>query len=893
MPHREEPGFRPDTSVSKLRNILGFGAKSGTSASPFWRNSVVIRSLGLLLVILWACYFSYSNLRNEVMTDAAQSAQERVHDVQVTLNMSNEFYLKQCQTAMGALRRETLTLGQPHLEGSVTVKDRTVPNLAFGTTLMGNNFVVVDEIKALMGGTSTLFVRDGDGFVRVTTNVQTSQGQRAVGTMLDPHGAAIGPLLAGHTFAGVVDILGKSFITEYDPITDADGKVIGAWYVGYPIETLTGLMTRIASMRILERGFVALLDNHNTIVAHTEGTDPTLIHEIVTNVATMAPSEDNATLISRAQLHHKVWHLGDNLALDSGWRVLKVTYQPWGYTILASTYLPDVFWRSFKVVWIGFLVMGCLGLAALLAQGTALAHTRVLKAKAEAAQRAAEEASRTKSAFLANMSHELRTPLNAIIGYSEMIIEEATDAMEDIIPDLQKIQSSGKHLLALINDILDLSKIEAGKMTLYLEDFDVMQIIQDVAATIRPLLEKNGNTLEITGRAEDLGTMRCDLTKTRQVLFNLLSNASKFTKEGKVQLAVERRGGRFYFRITDTGIGMTPAQMGRLFQEFSQADDSTTRKFGGTGLGLAICKRFCEMMGGTIEVESTPGVGSTFTVILPVKVAGEVATPPKAHETPSPAPVTLPTLAESPEANAWPCVLVVDDDPSARDLMRRILEKEHYRVVTIASGQQALELCATLKPCLITLDVMMPDVDGWAILKKLKSDPATADIPVVMVTMVDDKPLGFALGASEYITKPFDRNQIVGFLSRHGVKTAAPHILVVDDDPDVYQLISRALEKDGFKTAYAPNGQVALHMVAEAKPDLIVLDLNMPVMNGIDFLVELHRREGESHIPIVIFSAKDLTSSEAQLLCLSAKETLMKGQTSPHDLVDTVKRLVN
>ena len=878
--------------MNKISQFLGIGSASSTESTVWWRSPLVTRSALLFLLIVWAGYFSYSNLREQVMKDASQSSRECIDEVRVTLDMSNDFYLRQCHTAISTLRSRTLALGEPHQDGLVTVGGREAPNLYFGTVAMGTNFAVVDDIKTLMGATCTIFSRAGDDYVRITTNVQNSRGQRAIGTKLDPKGAAMASISAGKSFSGVVDILGNSFITQYDPIFDQQGSIIGVWYVGYPIETLKELMTRIDSMHILEHGFVTLLDNHNNIVAHSSGIAPKEIERIESDVEIMKSNKDATFHMQDASNPSQQW---DELALDSGWRVHKSAYKPWGYTIIAATYVPDVFWRSLRVAWIGFLVMGLLALGALLAQGAALSRARDLKSRAESAQHAAEEASQTKSAFLANMSHELRTPLNAIIGYSEMIIEDASGEVEDIVPDLEKIRSSGKHLLALINDILDLSKIEAGKMTLYLEDFDVAHMLGDVASTIRPLLEKNGNTLEMTCNAADLGVMHGDLTKTRQVLFNLLSNASKFTKEGKVRIVAERVGTRFTFRISDTGIGMTPVQLGKLFKEFSQADESTTRKFGGTGLGLAICKRFCEMLGGSIEVTSTINVGSTFTVVLPVKIAAPKDTTGKTPATSAdPTPAKLPTSAElTSTPGTRPIVLVIDDDPTVQDLMRRILEKEHFDVATASSGKQAFELCAKLKPCLITLDVMMPDQDGWSVLKKLKGDPATAEIPVIMVTMVNDKPLGMSLGAADYVTKPFDREQIIHILHRHGFKSTTPRVLVVDDDPEVYRITAKALEKDGIKTSYAPNGRTALSMVAEAKPDLIVLDLNMPEMNGIDFLAELHRRETTDPTPIVIFSAKDLTESETRLLRMSTKETLLKGTNSTLDLVDTVKRLLS
>ena len=355
-----------------------------------------------------------------------------------------------------------------------------------------------------------------------------------------------------------------------------------------------------------------------------------------------------------------------------------------------------------------------------------------------AAREAAEEASRTKSTFLANMSHELRTPMNAIIGYSEILMEEAQDlGQEGFIPDLTKINGAGKHLLGLINDILDISKIEAGKMTLYLEEFAVPAMVAEVGATIRPLVEKNGNQLAIECPA-DAGPMRADVTKVRQTLFNLLSNAAKFTHGGRITLRVapaDRDGVRcLAFSVADTGIGMTPEQIAKLFQAFVQADASTTRKYGGTGLGLAISRRFCVLMGGDITVASEPGRGTVFTAVVPLRVEEGAGA--------GPAPVAAPgetdDAAEMPGPDA-PLILVVDDDPTVGDLLSRSLMREGYRVRTALDGRDALALARELRPRLITLDVMMPSMDGWSVLSALKADPATHDIPVVMASMVDDK----------------------------------------------------------------------------------------------------------------------------------------------------------
>ncbi|MBA3273174.1 MAG: response regulator, partial [Chthoniobacterales bacterium] len=379
------------------------------------------------------------------------------------------------------------------------------------------------------------------------------------------------------------------------------------------------------------------------------------------------------------------------------------------------------------------------------------AEEQVAKAK-----EAAETANKTKSLFLANMSHELRTPLNAILGYSEMLQEEAVDRQleDEFGSDLKKINAAGKHLLALINDILDLSKIEAGKMELFLENFDIGELILEIASTIRPLVEKNANTLRIEC-ATNLGVMRADQIKVRQGLFNLLSNAVKFTQEGDVTLEAtrERMDGSEWivFRVTDTGIGLSADQIVKLFQDFTQADASTTRKFGGTGLGLALTRRFCQMMGGDVTVHSVPGKGSVFTIKLPAVV--QPPRPERIEKAVSVAAASVLTgeadTTDSPPSAAT-YVLVIDDDPVQRDLIERFLSKEGFSVRTAASGEAGLRLARQAPPVVITLDVMMPEMDGWTVLATLKADAELRDIPVIMLTMVDDPERGFTLGAADF-----------------------------------------------------------------------------------------------------------------------------------------------
>jgi signal transduction histidine kinase/FixJ family two-component response regulator len=381
------------------------------------------------------------------------------------------------------------------------------------------------------------------------------------------------------------------------------------------------------------------------------------------------------------------------------------------------------------------------------------------------AKHAAEDASRAKSAFLANMSHELRTPLNAIIGYSEMLEEETRDSGKaENLHDLRKIQSAGKHLLSLINDVLDLSKIEAGKMGLHLETFDVSLMVEEMVTTLQPAIAKNSNSVRVR-MADDVGMMRADATKVRQILFNLMSNACKFTDHGTIALDVSQSTmeGQDWirFRVKDTGIGISAKQQEKLFQEFTQADATISRKYGGTGLGLAISYRFVQMMKGRISVESQEGQGSAFTVYLPAQVTLDVT---EAAQTEGTGGGLAGSKQHKPEVDT---ILVIDDDPAVRDLMSRFLTKLGFRAVAAAGAVEGLRLAREVNPLIITLDVIMPERDGWDVLRHLKADPNLAQIPVIMVTVVDNQAMGFDLGASNYLIKPVDRDRLAVLIEKH------------------------------------------------------------------------------------------------------------------------------
>jgi signal transduction histidine kinase/DNA-binding response OmpR family regulator len=512
-------------------------------------------------------------------------------------------------------------------------------------------------------------------------------------------------------------------------------------------------------------------------------------------------------------------------------------------------------------------VLCCIGLFILFA---------VENQRVAARRRAAEHASEVKSAFLASMSHELRTPLNAVIGYSQMLQEEAqADSRTSDFQDLQKIESAGKHLLELINSILEMSKIEAGKVEVHPAPFAVPELLDEVVELVRPTAGKNGNTLEIA-LAPGVNKMFSDAVKVRQCLLNLLSNACKFTQNGTVTLRVERivDGPRpvLRFDVVDTGPGISAEELARLFEPFHQLESTPVRGKGqGTGLGLAITRRLTRMLGGDTYVQSEPGAGSTFTLSIP-----EEFTPGALH--------AAAPLRQSDK----PTVLVIDDDTAIHHLVRRLFEKHPVDVAVARNGEEGMRMARILNPRVITLDVVMEGADGWEILRRLKADPQLSRIPVILLSILDTHgdPRGFL--AEEVFTKPVDMDRLSGAILRHAAAGRTQSALIVDDSPDARGLLKRQLQSLGWTIHEAADGAEALELCASVRPGVVVLDLMMPNVDGFEFLSRLRATDSGRETPVLVVTAMDLDPTQRQRLKQQAAAVLSKGALRGNDLIAQV-----
>ncbi|MDP4025090.1 response regulator [Methylobacterium sp. NEAU 140] len=650
------------------------------------------------------------------------------------------------------------------------------------------------------------------------------------------------------------------FLSKAMPFRDADGRIV-RWY-----GTNTDISRRRATeerLRHSEERFRALVDASAAVIWNTDAEG-----------ALIPPQPRWSAYTGQTEEAYQGWgwvdavHPDDRAAAADAWAASVEARAP--YQVEYRLRRRDGAWRA----------METRGVPVLAEDGTLrewvgtcvdITDRREAEAAVERAREAAEAANRAKSQFIANMSHELRTPLSAVIGYSEMLGEELEDiGQAALLPDLRKIEAAARHLLSLINDVLDISKIEAGRVTAAGETFPVSDLIRDVCDATGALVAKKGNRF-VLDAADDLGAMHQDQTKIRQCLVNLIGNAAKFTEGGTITLTVRRHreaeADWVSLAVADTGIGLSREQIGRLFERFVQADESTTRQFGGTGLGLAITRAFCQAMGGDIGVESEPGRGATFTIRLPATLSAEDG-----------APDAQPVPVEAHERHET--VLLVDDDPAARELLQRFLEREGFHVRSAADGRAGLTLARALKPRAILLDVEMPRMDGWAVLHAVRNDPDLAGTPVIMTSVVAEQGLGQALGATDYFVKPIDWERLKGLMERY--RPEAPdeaRVLVIDDDADARERLRRSLGREGWTVDEAENGRVALDRFSQARPNLILLDLMMPEMDGFGFLRALRGRP-DGDVPVVVLTAKEITAAEKASLGAQADRVIAKGSMS-------------
>ena len=498
-----------------------------------------------------------------------------------------------------------------------------------------------------------------------------------------------------------------------------------------------------------------------------------------------------------------------------------------------------------------------------------------------------EIANRHKSEFLANMSHELRTPLNAVIGFSEVLLDkmfgDLNAKQEEYLDD---ILSSGRYLLSLINDILDLSKVEAGMLELELGTFDLRQLLEGSLVMVKERALAHGITLSLEV-ADDVDTLTGDERKVKQILFNLLSNAVKFTPDmGKVGIMATRADAMVQVAVWDTGVGIAVDDQQRIFEAFQQVGQGLAGKTEGTGLGLPLAKKFVELHGGTIWVESTPGHGSTFTFTLPIAGAASHVPSPAIQEDMARDRVVEP-------ASAGPLVLVVEDDPRGADLLRIYLAEAGYTVDVARDGAEGLEKIRRLTPGAVVLDILLPKLDGWAFLTQVKADPVTREVPIIIVSIIDQKGKGFALGAADYLIKPVQKDDLLRTLRTFSlatkVQTAPVQILVIDDDPKAVELLAAVLEPEGFRVLRAYGGEAGIEVARAEQPDLIILDLLMPEVNGFEVLDRLAQSSVTRRLPVILFTLKQLTAEEQRRVQGRIASLAQKEAFNPQEFVKLVK----
>ena len=860
-----------------------------SKSSPRVYSKTGLLWIGVITSLLFASsMFTLFRVRSAVSELTKSKSDGEVTQVIEKFEIIEDLLGEWLDRSLSELKRSTLVYGKPNLQKtryqyiSGGDLERSVPTLSFGSFKANVFSSNLSQLAKTLGTSATIFVRDGDNMIRLATSIQDKDGMSAVATMLDPEGFVLPKLLRAEEFRGLARILGTLYYTRYVPIIDKKSQVIGAWYVGYPIASVgSAIKESLNNADLRSNSHLMILDDNDQLGYSSEGTPPNLIKDVAkvgksTNI-------EKRTVIKSSSLPDVQYQF--------------IPFKPWGIQIVTTTNLGEDNSLAIRMSLGIFAIQFLVAIAVILL--TWIFSQRLAKALAAGnqARLQSEEANKAKSAFLANMSHELRTPMNAIIGYSEILIEECEEMEpEEIEQDLEKILSSAKHLLGLINDVLDLSKVEAGKMSIYLEPVHLRGFMNDVVVTLKPLADKNNNKLMLDLDEFSDYCITTDITRLKQIILNLSSNACKFTKEGivSISLRIERDSeskSRLVVAIRDSGIGMTDEQMNRLFADFSQADVSTTREYGGTGLGLSLSRRFCRMMGGDITVESVKDQGSTFTVSLPVDVVSsstQELTSAKSSASDSPAVVSCDL--ESKQRSIRARVLLIDDDNNNTEIFRRFLLNDGFEVMHSSSIEEGFAKASQCAPELVIVDIEHSSLHGIDLLAKMKNSDFLSSIPVVMVNMKDQFELSYLLGAASCLQRPIDWSRVEATLTRicQTKSVGKREVLIVEESQEISENLSKMLAQDHWEIRNFARARFAIDSIVEAKPDLVMLDLSTHREEGLAFMAALRQLHNEESLPVLLLSQNSVSIDALNLLNTNSPNCF---STDPQGLQDLLQRV--